>query len=180
MNYTTEKLIIDILAHEMTLTSSGATANIFTASQNFKMPNTDGLFVIVQCVDAVIMSNRNTPQVVSAVFSETQNIVLSENVQIDLLSRNIDARTRRWEVLAALYSTYSQQVQEANNFRIFRHPTSFANTTEAEGGSYLNRFTTVFSCHVWYNKQQAIEYYKSFPTEVINEDGTHSNFTLST
>ena len=65
-------------------------------------------------------------------------------MQVDIQSRDNSARDRRTEVLAALHSTYAEEVQEANGCRIFSIPQSFTNTGNKQGGSSLNRWSIRF------------------------------------
>lgn len=100
---------------------------------------------------------------------EVSQVVQQEWVQIDVCSRNNDALTRNWEVIAACNSFYSQQTQEANTFKIFRIPRGPINTSSAEGGSYLNRYTLTVPCFVWYRKEVVMmsgDYYDDFHTQV--------------
>lgn len=102
---------------------------------------------------------------------EVNEVQAREMVQIDIFSRSNAGITRNWEVIAALNSFYSQQVQEANNFKIFRLPQNWINTSSAEGSSILNRYTITIPCFVWYRKQKLLtmnggDYYDDFKARV--------------
>ena len=100
---------------------------------------------------------------------EVSECVQQEWVQVDVCSKNMDAMIRNWEVIAAMNSFYSQGVQETNNFKIFRISRGPINTSSAEGGSYLNRYTLTVPCHVWYRKEVVMtagDYYDDFHTQV--------------
>ena len=100
---------------------------------------------------------------------EVSQLVQQEWVQIDVCSKNMDAMIRNWEVIAAMNSFYSQSVQETNTFKIFRIPRGPINTSGAEGGSYLNRYTLTVPCFVWYRKEVVMtagDYYDDFHTQV--------------
>lgn len=104
-------------------------------------------------------------------ISEVQT---QEMIQIEVLSRSNDALTRNWEVIAAIKSIYAQQMQEVNNFSIARLPLSFLNTSSAEGGSDLNRYTLTFPAFVWYTKAKVLvnnggDYYDDFSARVDDE-----------
>ena len=108
---------------------------------------------------------------------ETNEVQARETIQIDILSRSNDALMRNWEIIAALKSIFSQQTQEANDFKIFRIPQSFVNTSSAEGGSQLNRYTLTFPAFVWYRKAKVLtnaginggDYYDDFRQRVDDE-----------
>lgn len=175
-----EQIVIDILKSEMEIPND----DIWIRDQNRKIPPDDRLYVIVGMIDSAGMSSktfmdeRTTPQpdpdppLVEQI--EINRVQLRENVQIDILSRSNAAITRRWEILAALRSIYAQQKQEENYFKIFRMPSNFVNTSNAEGGSQLNRYTVTVPCFVWYKKEKVLapdgdQYYDEFRTRVDDE-----------
>ena len=182
MNKEIEAIFVDILKTEMSLPDNyGTTKNgdeipsIVVGSQNIEFYSTKNLQVVVSNIDSQVMSNTNKNNLDSetdpANFEEIQSVVLRETIQIDLISKNNDARSRRWEVLAALQSIYSLSQQEEYQFKIYRSSLSFVNTTSAEGGSQLNRFTLTVPVTTWHEKRKALtEYYENFPARVDNEN----------
>ncbi len=191
-----EQIIVDIIAQEMEIDPA---KNIWVRDQNRKIPANDELYIVVGMVDSVPISSKThmiervTPQpdpdpdlVQQVEINEAQ---LKENIQIDVLSKSDLARSRRWEVIAALRSILSQQRQEENSFKIFRLPQSFVNASIAEGGSQLNRFSMSFSCFVWYRKEKILtpdggDYYDDFTTrvddaETIGEDDGIFEFKIT-
>ncbi len=179
MNSTAEQVIVDILRTELGL----ADPNIWVMHQNRLIPETDDLFIVVGMVDSQIMNVVNSSELVTVTqnppadpyesLREVQQVGVRENIQIDIMSRNDDARMRRWEVLAALSSIYSVQKQEEQDFKIFAIPRTFVNSSGAEGGSTINRFTIIVSCMVLYTKKKAIsggyDYYNDFDTRADTE-----------
>jgi hypothetical protein len=174
MNNLAEQIIIDILTHEMALPSGSA----WVQSQNKKIPETTGLFVVAGMISSTVLSNTKfyTPQEtpLPPTLLETIEIITRDAIQIDILSRNNDAILRRWEVLASLTSLYSVQMQELNDFRIFQIPNSFVNTSQAEGGSNINRFSITIACNVWFRREKLLqqttkEFYDTFTTRVDND-----------
>lgn len=146
-------------------------AAIWVANQNKKIPNDDGLYVIVGMSDGHVIANNRTTENTLSGMNEIQQVVMLENIQIDILSKSNDAVLRRHEILTAISSVYSIQLQEQYGFKIFKIPASFINSSSAEGGSNLNRFSVVIPCHVWYNKTKAIpsingDYYDKFTHRV--------------
>lgn len=166
-NSLSEQLIIDIIAQQLDLSAE----RIWVRNQNRKIPPDNGLYVVVGMVDAAPISSTSDVTSTEDGMIETQRVILSENIQIDVFSRDDAALRRRWEVMTALKSVYAQQVQEANYFKIYRMPRSFVNTSDAEGSSRLNRFTLTFPCQVWYKKEIPLtlpgrDYYNDFDTRV--------------
>ena len=104
-------------------------------------------------------------------MKEKIKVVMRENIQIDIFSRNTDAITRRWEIQAAFRSVFSTQVQEENKFKIFAHSSSFVNTSSTEGAERINKFSITIPTHVWYAKSKEIstvngDYYDKFSARV--------------
>lgn len=166
MNKLPEQVIVDILQTQMEL----AVDQVWIRDQNTLIPGDNRLYVIVGMVDSQFISTTNTPVVTYDGMSEILQTVSRENIQIDILSRSTDAVYRRWEVLTALLSQYSQQQQEDQQFRIFTMPRSFVNSSNAEGGSNINRFSIVIACHAWYTQEKVLQspddYYNDFKTRV--------------
>lgn len=152
-----EKIFVDIIKAELELPDSygvdskgNEIPTVFIDSQNITLGTTDKLQIIVGLADAQPYANNNYFD--SVTNKEVQEVTLRENIQIDLVSKNKEARQRRWEILAALQSILSKQKQEEFYFKIFKISSSFVNTSEAEGGSQLNRYSIVIPTHVWYRK----------------------------
>lgn len=166
-----EKIFYDIIVNEVTV----APVNVWVASQNKVIPaDPDKLFIVISMVDAKVIANSRHTKSSAGGMTQIQQLVQRENIQLDIISRDNKALTQRGEVLMAITSVFAQQEMEKNDFKIFRIPTSFANTTEIEGTSQLNRFSIVIPCHVWYRKETELtpatnEYYDDFDTRVDDE-----------
>lgn len=163
------QIICGIISEELGLSDQ----NVWLRDQNRKIPNDNGLYVIVGMISSEVIStssylqNGNPP-------SEITEVNALERIEIDVLSRSNDALTRNWEIVAALRSIYSAQQQETNNFKITRIPSQFLNISAAEGGSTLNRYALTFSAFVWYRKTKVLsatggDYYDDFTTRVDDE-----------
>lgn len=208
---TAEQLLVELLKSQLNLGDD----NVWVRSQNRSIPPDNGLYIVVGMTDSKPLSSQSyieetvipgDPPTVNTV--EIQRVQTVDNIQIDFFSRDPAALTRRWEIIAALSSIESKQLQEENFFKIPRLPNSFVNTSGAEGGSNINRYTTTFATFVWYRKERVLsatgdEYYDSFYTRVddyksITEDrgiiefriagdgayprylATHNNFSFKT
>lgn len=178
-----EQVFVDILNYELQMPSN----TVFIRDQNFKFNNTGDFNIIIGMVDGQFISTESylkedkTQKPVQ--IQEVQETISRENIQIDFISADQTALQRRWEVVAALKSFYSQQQQAVNSFKIFNIPNSFINTSEAEGGNTLNRFSLVVGCFVWYRKikilvEPAGDYYDDFTARVDDEQtiGTPTPF----
>jgi hypothetical protein len=174
MNSLIEQIIIDILKNQLSLTDS----RLFIGSQNYKIPPDNNLFIVATTISEQVYSSQSSliSKIVSPAVTESfwnrQEVCSKAMVQIDILSRNTDALTRRWEVVSALQSFYAQQQMEANNCKIARIPSSFVNASGAEGGSNINRFAITVAALIWNIKDVAMptyDYYDSFRQRVDDE-----------
>jgi hypothetical protein len=180
---TVESLIVDILKTQMNLPQ----ANIWVRNQTIQIPNDTALYTTVGFVDGkpyganvdytrveVVTQLPGFPAPPFFTLQQNQKINALENIQINIQSRNNDAVTRRWEVVQALVSLYSKQQQDAQQFKILRIPKNFVNSSLAEGGSNLNKFSIVIPCLSWYLKTAILnpttkEFYDIFPARVDDE-----------
>lgn len=179
MEKLTEQVIIDIISAEMKL----ATGRAWVRDENKKIGTDNGLFVIAGLADADVYATANRMENVQTPgsnpptyqFSEVSRVQTREMIQIDILSRSDEARRRRWEIIAALNSIYAKQTQEKYQFKIAQLPSSFANTSSAEGSSQINRFSTVVGCLTWQKITKELrpdsgQYYDNFTTRVDTEE----------
>lgn len=163
-----EQIIVDIINYEMDMPPD----RVWIRQQNKIIPNTSDLFIVVGMVSSQPYGvSTRVENIEDGGLNEVQEGVAAETHQIDVFSRDNSALLRRFEVLLALRSYYSQQLQEKNNFQIARIPGNFVNTSDAEGGSNLNRFTLTISCQVWYRKTKVLaspsgDYYDDFTQRV--------------
>lgn len=185
MNKEPEKVIVDILLHELDLPVDYGTVDgnvipsAIIGSQNALLTNTDKLQIIVQSIsDKCISNNYYNDEVKNnenTVYTERTEQIIFSTMQVDIQSRNNDARTRRHEILSALSSTYSQQQQELYACRIFGVPQGFINTGDIQGGSALNRWTIRFKMTYKTIKVKEIDYFEHFKSKVYTEN---TDFTI--
>jgi hypothetical protein len=177
MNLVTSQYLVDILNTGMGLTADTPNSAV-VRDQNFKAPNTPGIFIVVgsmapQPISAVTYMKTGNPitwdqngqtfdaqgqtydQTVESDI-EVNEVQLAEQIQIDVMSRDNSAIMRNFEVVAALNSFYSKQQQELYSFKISRLPHSMINTSAAEGPAQYNRYTLTFTVFSWYRKESVI------------------------
>lgn len=187
-----EKIFVDILQHELQLPpnygtdENGNTIPCITIyAQNIKLFNTDRIQITVKTLTARDYSNRieyienPKPEAPdgSDAFLEVQDINQGRMMQIDVYSRNNEARQRFWEVSAALKSTYAAQMQDLYNFKIGTI-TNDINLSGLGGGSDVNRYTLTFEVLVHYQKSKAIDYYDKFQVDTYTEKGQISQINI--
>lgn len=157
-----EEYIVDIIRNEMNLNQQ----NIWIHSQNRKIPpQSQELYVTVGCVDFLPISSKSRFNPDND--TEIQTVYGRASVQIDILSRSREARIRRAELLMALNSYYSKEIQDKYQFRIFELPQRFINTSSLEGGSEINRFSLVIRAMISEDKVKTTSYYDTFNAEIL-------------
>ena len=101
-------------------------------------------------------------------------------MQIDVYSRNNEARQRFWEVQACLNNTLSAQLQDKYQFRISKISNTF-NISGLDGGSEINRYSIRFNCLTWQEKVNEIDYYNTFgltAQDAYPNSSIFANFTI--
>jgi len=157
------KVVADILQTELGLTNG----HVLLSYQQFKLPSDSGLYIILNNISGKAIGNNNYFDSTLIGMQETQQVAMHEIVQIDLMSADNSARTRKIEVIAALMSKYSQQQQEINTVKIGRIPSEFSDTSSLEETQFLYRFTMTIPIFSLYTKTKIIaDYYDNFTQEV--------------
>lgn len=126
------------------------------------------LYVTVGCVDFLPISSKS--QYNPDDDTEVQTVYGRASVQIDILSRSLEARQRRAELLMALNSFYSKEIQDKYQFRIFELPARFINTSSLEGGSEINRFSLIIRAMISQDKVKSSAYYDTFNATIISQE----------
>jgi hypothetical protein len=151
------KVIADIIKHELDL----ADGQIMLDYEKINILPDPGLYVAVSYLGGNAIGNNNYFEPVT--LKEIQEVAMQEMVQIDILSFDASARTRKEEVIMALRSIYSQNAQDANSMQIARIPGNFQNASSLEETKILNRFTMAITIKAIYRKEKAVDYYDKFP-----------------
>lgn len=189
MNKEIEKIFVDLIQTSLGLPndygedpSGNVIPCVTIKSQNLKLFNTTKLQITVSTLQNQIFSNRKEyrEEVVNDVTKYYEDIYINENrtMQIDIYSRNNDARIRFPEVQACLNSTYAEQLQDKYQFRIGTISNA-VNLSGLDGGSDINRFTIRFQCLTWNKYTKEVDYYNSFRTQARNtNENIFADFTI--
>jgi len=172
-----EKIIIDILSHEMELpltygiNDEGNEVPVFTIGySNAMLGTTDKVQISVQTMNVQPVANNSKLDISVTPPLERQYLSALQTLQVDIMSANTEARTRSYEIILALESIYSQQQQEKYQFKLNKSNTGFNNVSEAEGESNLNRFALTITAFTWYYKTKQIpDYYDKFNIRADDE-----------
>ncbi len=153
------KVIGDILLSELELSP----AQIMLAYQRYNIPNTPGLYIALSYLDTQLIGvqSDSAPNDVVGMI-ETQSATLRHSIQIDAMSFDDTARTRRAEIVMALGSVFAKQQMEKNNLQIARLPSSFTDISSLEESAFLNRYAIVVACTALSIKTKVPPYFDSF------------------
>lgn len=186
-----EYLIQQILTHEMNLPANYGTQEgkiipcCYVFAPNVYTGYTDNLQIGIESMYSKIIGNAKWSGTETInnkeVYIEHTQQVINDDIQIDVFSRNDEARQRRYEILSALTSYYSQQIQEEYQFKIYNIPHRLINTSRAEGGATIYRYTITISTQYCKEWTREIDYYDKFPASVYTQD-TYTNidnFTIT-
>lgn len=172
MNKELEKIFVELIKTSLNLPNNYGRDSqgneipcITIKSQNIKLYNTEHLQITVGTLSSNVFSNRreyftkiinNEPHYFERSMINDQRVM-----QIDVYSRNNEARQRFWEIQACLNNTLSIQLQDKYQFRISKISNTF-NLSGLEGGSDINRYSIRFNCLTWFTKETEVDYYSTF------------------
>jgi len=168
MNREPIKIIGDILKNCMNLTDD----QIWIYNQDFKIPETSGLFVVLDYGTEEDYANVNEfIPAPTGTEGAQQNIsvMTKENYIVNLMSKNDEARLRKHEVSMSLNSDFSQDQQGLYQFQIARVKNNSSNLSSLEGAGMLNRFATNITLTAHYSKTTDTVYYDDFTNQINTE-----------
>ena len=189
MQIEVEKIFVDLIQKSLNLPDNYGTDSqgneipcVMIKSQNIKLFNTPNIQITVSTLQNRIFSNRTEhhEEIINDETHYFEDVYINENrtMQIDIYSRNNDARQRYPEVQACLGNTYSEQLQDKYQFRIGKISDA-VNLSGLDGGSDINRFTIRFNCLTWNKYTKLVDYYNSFRTQARNaNDNIFADFTI--
>ena len=181
-----EKIIINLLKNYLKLpdnygfdSKGNEIPTIVIRGQNVKLFNTDKMQITVSTLSSKVYANR---KVITATdddkFQETVYMNDQRMMQIDVYSRNNEARQRYPEVQMALTSTLAEQLQDKYQFKLGKIGLA-NNLTGLVGGSDVNRYTIRFNCLCWYQKTTDIDYYDKFEVTAQTENGQSADIKIN-
>lgn len=138
----------------------GLAANrVFIYEENINLPKDKDLYIAIQHINSqpYSLTNRQTPTETG--FQEEINLLTREEYIINVVSKNNEARTRKEEVILALNSSKSLELQEKYQFNIAKITSSFINISELEGAGILKRYAIKIVIMAHKSKINEIDYY---------------------
>jgi hypothetical protein len=159
------KILGDIIINQMGL----APDKVFLYNQDYKIPPVEGIWIVI---DFGFSTNFGTStKYINTVDGMNESLFTCQREQytINILSKNQEARLRKEEVLLALQSSFSQEMQEKYQFHIAKISPQITNLSYLEGGSMLNRFginvTVLASYEITKN---IVDIFENFSNNIID------------
>lgn len=184
-----EKILVDLIQKELNLPNNygldpqgNEIPCVMIASQNIKLFNTPKIQITVKTLQNRTFSSRKEyrEEIIDDETHYFEDKYINENrtMQIDVYSKNNEARERFPEIQSCLNSTYAEQLQDKYQFKI-GIISDAVNLSGLDGGSELNRFTIRFNCLTWSKYTKEVDYYQSFRTQARNKNSNiFADFTI--
>jgi len=153
-----DEILADIITHDLTLDPK----RVILYSQNYYAPKDNNMYVIISTRQAHILANTNNYN--KNDNTEIKGVVSFSNLDIDITSKSREAMERKEEVIMALTSCYSLQIQEQYQIRIFRN-NNILDLSFIEGGSALHRYRISVTISNIKTKITIVDYFDKFPKE---------------
>ena len=163
-----DKVIRNIIIEEMGIDPD----RIVVYDQDWKPPTDKELYIMIAgpASSKIISSvNKFIPGIGILPDKEVKYIVSQEVYNVEITSKNTSAKLRRFEINAAMISTFSVQQQEENEMSIFRASQNM-DLSFIEGGSSLHRYRIPVIINSMKTYEKEITTFNSFqePQEVID------------
>lgn len=148
-------LLCGIIATELGLDAS----RVVVYNQNWKSPKDDNIYIVVSERMSRIIGSTNRFDI--ATNREDKRVSVSTTYNIEITSRNTDAKYRKNEVIAALTSNYSERIQEENEMRIFR-TNQITDLSFIDGRSALHRYQIPVIINSVHKYEREVDFYDKY------------------
>jgi hypothetical protein len=153
------QILCDIIRAELVLNEN----QVLVYNQKWDIPPNEDLYVSLSIISAIVYCGSNVQSYASETgYTETKTIQKLEIIGIDIMSKGIQALLRRYEIIIALQSVYSQQQQEKYNIKICRLPINFIDLSYLEGAARLNRYHASVHVYSTLEMTKSINYFDTY------------------
>ena len=150
-------ILCDIIAEEMELPDN----RVVIYDQNYSAPNDENIYVTV-AIGSVKIIGSNMRFNPNGNY-EIKEVVKATTFNVEITSKNEDAKYRNHEIIMALTSTFATQQMEENNIRVFRTG-QILDLSFIEASSALHRYRIPVIIHNIERKEKSVDYFDNFPT----------------
>lgn len=135
--------------------------------QTIPYRKTKNFFIVLKIDEVKPYANNLKYEYTVDGVNEILTTSVAEDITIALLSRNTEARDRAYEILQALSSTLSQQLQEKNKMHISRLGNIY-DASFLEATAFLNRYDIRIRVIRSYQNINPVDYYDKFSIPEIH------------
>lgn len=147
-----------------------STDQVWIWNQRRAIPEDKKLHVVVGLISMKPYGNMMKNVATVTGMDDRLSQYMQEIISIDLFSYGTEAIERTGEILGALRSTYSQQVQEDLGLKIAEIPLSINNVSEIEGAAILYRQSITLNVLRKYDTITPTQYYDNFDLDDITTE----------
>lgn len=140
---------------------------VWAANSDNPLPKDKKLFIVLKIDEVKPYANNLKYEYTADGVNEILTTSVAEDITIALLSRNTEARGRAYEILQALSSTLSQQLQEKNKMHISRLGNIY-DASFLEATAFLNRYDIRIRVIRSYQNINPVDYYDKFAIPEIH------------
>lgn len=156
------KIVQDIIQSEMGLLDG----QVMFTNQKIFIP-TDGLYIVVSYVGpSKVVAVNSGWDGTGLDLVEVQSINMLHMIQIDIMSFDDEARTRKEEIAMALNSIFSEQQQELYNMQIARHIGAMIDRSFLEETKMVTCYTMTVLTSSVNRKTKNVDYYSNFRVQL--------------
>jgi hypothetical protein len=131
---------------------------VYLYNQKFDYPKDNRIYVAVKI--QTIKPFGSSSKYYGTYEELSTNVMAS--LSIDIMSKSMEALTRKEEVILALRSQISQRIQVDNSFKVGELPTSFTDLSQIEGSAIPYRFNISVNMHYALMVTKNTDYYENF------------------
>jgi len=153
-------LFCDVIQKEMGLAAS----QVFFWDQKYTLPKDSQLYIAVEILSAKPFGSTNS---LDSNGNSLQSVNMMATLSVNIMSRSLEAVSRKEEVLLALQSNYAEAQQEANSFYIAKLSSNFINLSQEDGSAIPYRFNISVNVQYYVTKTKAVPYYSNFSNATV-------------
>ena len=153
------QLVCNIISNYMNLSQG----QCIIYNTKWTLPSDSRLYIAVGISSLKSFGNSNT----NYNGVSTQGVNMRAALDINIMSRSIDALNQKEQVLLAFSSQYAENQMEKNSFFVAPNSTGFINLSEIDGSAIPWRYLITAQLLYFVSNSMNTAYYDSFPTTTI-------------
>lgn len=161
------KVLADILQSELGLKDG----QVMLAYQNFEVPTNTGLYIALSYGVQQTVGNNNQNSVdLYGNYVEVQSYMALHEIEVDIMSFDNSARTRKEQVLWAVQSYNATSLMNKYSMKLAKTPGSFISVDSLEPAKQLNRFRITIAMYALHQNTKGSPYYDNLQPVKLTEN----------